>query len=201
MRTRWQAAVVTAVALTVAGCTSGTPNGSSGTTATTVTTAPVPPSTLLDPTRGVTVPFTADGDAFVVTDSPPPADLSEDRAVARFYQLRDATKQPTVIAVVSGLVTVRAGLSPDPIVGRPAWIIVYTRGGAMPSCPAVIGMTLPLDASHLQAVVIMGEHPLPDYSGHTIGPIFGYDGAGTGPCEPSPVPTILTEDQLNHGEG
>ena len=156
----------------------------------------------LDPTHGVAVPFTADGGAFVVTDGPPPADVSKARAVARFHQLRDATKQPTVIAAVSGLVTVRAGLSPDPIVGRPAWIIVYTQGGAIASCPAEMTTpVVPPDASHMQSVVIMGEHPLPNGSGRPIDPILGYDGAGIGPCEPNAVPSILFEDQLNHGAG
>lgn len=164
----------------------------------------VPPSTLVDPTQGLTVPFTADGDALVLTEGEPPSDVTKERALTRFNELR-THPSPTVVAVVAGLVTVKTGLGHDLVVNRPAWVVAYTEIDAA-ACPTMgpsetTSPSPPPTASHLRAVIMMGERPLPGTAGGpAIAPIFGYDGAGTGVCGPRTEPTILTEDELNHGE-
>jgi hypothetical protein len=161
----------------------------------------VPPSTLVDPTQGLTVPLTADGGALVVTEGEPPSDVTKERALSRFHELRSPATQPTVIGVVSGLVSLRPGLGHDLVAYRPAWVIAYTET-TVSSCLVETMPTTPPDASNLRAVVIMGEQPLAGTTGGpTIAPIFGYDGAGTDICGPSTEPGVLTVDQLLHGQG
>ena len=162
----------------------------------------VSPSTVEDPTQGLTVPFTADGGALVVTEGEPPPDVTKEQALSRFQELRGSATQPTVIAVVSGQVSLRPGLGQDLVAYRRAWVVAYTETG-ITSCPLIDTMpTTPPNASNLRAVVIMGEQPLAGTAGGPpIAPVFGYDGAGTGICGPSMEPVVLTVDQLLHGQG
>jgi len=196
MSRHWPPALIVLVAALVIGLTSCRNTTSVG------NAQRVSPSTLLDPTQGVKVPFTADGGALVVAKGEPPADVTKERALSRFHELRDPATKPTVIAVVSGHVSLRPGLGQDLIADRPAWVVVYTESGVF-NCPAIETMpTAPPDASNLRAVIMMGEQPLAGTTGGpTIAPIFGYDGAGTGICGPSTEPAVLTVDQLLQGQG
>jgi hypothetical protein len=199
MRANMRVLAAAAVLLLVAGCSSsGSTSGQPAQTA-----AAVPPSTALDGTKPVNVPFTADDGALVVTVGPPPADVAHDRARIRAQELRGTSRadDPNIVAVVSGLVTLRAGLSPDSVVNRPAWIVVYTQN-LMAACPEMgAEAPVPTWASNLRAVVILGEQPLPADDGTgTISPIFGYDGAGTGLCGRKLTPTVVSLDGLIRGE-
>jgi len=195
MSGHWRPVVAAAAAVAVIACTS-----CRTTTAPVANVQPIPPSTLLEPTQGVTVPFTADSGALVVIAGEPPPEVTKERALTRFHDLR-ASPTPTVVAVVAGLVTVGAGLGHDVVVNQPAWVVAYTETDVA-ACPTVEGTpTVPSTASHLRAVIIMGDQPLAGTgAGPMIAPIFGYDGAGTGVCSPRTEPSVLTEDQLNHGK-
>ncbi len=207
MHVRKRVLVAGAVAVLLAGCSSGGASRSQPAGSATATTrapvATVPPSTVLDGTRPVTVPFTADDGALVVTTGAPPADVTRDRAVARVRELRRTARSddPNIVAVVSGLVTLGPGLSPDAVVDRPAWIVIYTQN-LLAACPARgTEPTMPAWASNLRAVIVLGERPLPaDDGSGTISPIFGYDGAGTGLCDRSVTPSVVSLDALVRGE-
>jgi hypothetical protein len=192
------------LALLIAGCSSSGPaSGPPINTGPTPTAVAVPPSTVLDGTKPVTVPFTADAGALVVTAGPPPGDVTHDRAVTRVQELRRTARadDPSIVAVVSGLVTLRAGLSADSVINRPAWIVIYTQN-LMAACPAIATEPqVPSWASNLRAVVILGEQPLPANDGTgTISPIFGYNGAGPGLCYRQVTPTVVALDGLIRGE-
>jgi len=198
MRRHWRRVVIVLTAATFIGITACTTTSGGP-----AQVSRVSPSTLVDPTQGVTVPFTADGGALVLTEAEPPSDVTKERALTRFNELR-THPTPTVVAVVSGLVTLATGLGHDVVVNRPAWVVAYTEIDAV-ACPSMgpseTSPVPPATASHLRAMIMMGEQPLPGTAGGpAIAPIFGYDGAGTGVCSLRTEPTILTEDQLNHGE-
>jgi hypothetical protein len=192
------AAGVLVVALT--GCTSS--SSPTGQPAATESTVPVPPSTVLDGTNAVTVPFTADDGALVVTAGPPPADVTQERAVARVQELRVTSTgdPPHIVGVVSGLVTLRPGLGPDSVVARSAWVVVYTQR-LNAACPMRgTEPAIPSSASQLRAIIILGEQPLPTEDGSgTIAPVFGYNGAGTGLCIQSSQPGVASLDELIQG--
>jgi hypothetical protein len=184
--------------MVVAACSS---HASDDTARATATTAAVVPSTLLDGTSTLSVPFTADEGSLVVTPGRAPDGLTQERALTRFHQLRGSTLEPTVVSVVSGEVTLRPGLTATPVVNQPAWVISYTIIVAA-ACPAMVGEpdTAPPTASHLHAFLMFGDEPVPSGASASVARVIGYEGAGTGICEPSTEPIALSEDQLNHGE-
>src|SRR3954471_7830751 len=90
--------LVVAAAAIVAACSSG-----SGDAGRTVSSGTIPPSTLLTPADGVTVPFTADDNALVVTVGAPPDTVTADDAVAALSELRTSQgTPPKVLAVLKG---------------------------------------------------------------------------------------------------
>jgi hypothetical protein len=192
----WRASVCGVLALVSAACTSGQ---TVDRPAVPDTAGTVPPSTILDGSTPVAVPFTADLGALLVTEGPPPSDVTREEAVARFEELRRSDR-PSIVSVVSGLVTLGPGLGVDPVSERPAWVIVYTATVAA-SCPAMIDPppTPPPTASHLHAVIVFGDTTTPGFEPTYVGPVLGYEGAGTGPCTQRTVPMVLTENQLAIG--
>ena len=128
--------------------------------------------------------------------------MTREAALAQFDDLRTSnSSRPTIVSVVSGLVTLQPGLGVDPVTARSAWLIVYTAVSGAASCPIHEGDPAPPPtASYLNAVIIFGNKTLPGQGSSVAGPALGYEGAGTGICTPSTQPKVLTEDQLRTGE-
>ena len=197
MRSRWLvAAAVAAMILASASCSS---TGSGRDAAETKslpeapTSVPVTPSTVLDPSQPLAVPFTADDGALVVTAGPPPSDVTQGQAVAMAEKLLPSGgRVADSNAAVSGLVTLAAGLTHDEVVDRPAWIVPYTQAIRF-ACPATATpQTAPPAASGLEAMIIL--RPVPpagDQLRITPAPAFDYIGAGVIVCAPSTSPKVL----------
>jgi hypothetical protein len=185
-----------AVALVaLVGCSSGAVRHDSSSRATTTTpvtaAAGGPPSTALNGAQGLAVPFTADNGALVITAGPPPDDVTAQQAADRAARLRTSAGRAPIVTVLSGRVTLAAGLGPTAIVDQPAWIVGYIQEyvAACPGRPAgAIEPTVPPSASHLTAIIITGATA-----------VVGYFGAGTGICTLRSEPEVASEDDLVNG--
>ena len=195
-RAGWALAVLILGGALCAGCTSGR----STVTPTTTTAVSTPASTVLSPHPTVTVPFTADNGALVVTDGPPPDDVTQDQAVAITNELlRSQVSSPKVTSVVHGLVTLAPGLAADSVTARAAWIVVYDQD-QLAACPASPQPTAPASASNLRALLVFASPPPVGNDQRIVpSPIYEYQGAGLGLCGPTSQPVVLDLNHLRPG--
>jgi hypothetical protein len=174
-------------------CGSSTPTTTANTTP---TTAGTPPSTVLNGPGNLTVPFTADDGALTVTAGPPPDGITPTQVQAILEMLGSPPPSggfnyPVLPAawpgsVVSGRVSLKAGLGVPAIDARPAWIVPITYAGLI--CPYNPDeANHPPWASHLAMIIIEG-------TGNDQ--IIEYTGIGGGGCGSGDQVTAHTWTQL-----
>lgn len=144
-------------------------------------------------TKGLRVAFTAGDGALVMTTGPAPDDVTEQQAADRAIQLRTSAGREPIVTVLSGRVTIAAGLGPMPIVDQPAWIVAYTQL-YVAACPdprltGGVEPTVPLSASHLNAIIITGA---------TTAVAYVEAGAGDGTLRSEPE-VVAEADLVNGG--
>ena len=173
-------AALAALSVVATGCSS------SGSTATSSTT----PSTVLDGTKAVTAPFTADDGALLVVAGPPPAGVDQDRATEILHQLApDFPDHPTTYQVFPGRVTMAEGLGAPALDGVAAWVVVYQRY-TVASCPVELDdgssttTTTPPRASGLSVLIVAGPSVTDD--------VTRYQGAGVNFCSTTAAPSALS---------
>ena len=174
----------------------------------TTTTRPVPPSTVtpstLTPGTGsatgagtthLTVPFTADQDALVVTAGAAPSGIDLARAEALAAALPGGLYgSPPVVAgpAVHGRVSIGAGLGVPASHAQPGWVIPVTTH-AIFGCPLMMNPpSIPAWASRLVAIIVEG--PRPDQ-------LILYQGVGSGPCQPLTQVRVSTAAELSETQG
>ncbi len=197
MRAGWWLVAVVVASLGASSCSPD----QSASSPSTVPASQIAPSTVLNPSPGITVPFTADDGAFVVTAGAAPDTVTQDQAVAVAKDLLGSLPTaPQIRTVVAGRVTFAPGLTSDSVVERSAWIVVYTQE----SIGACVGLSTtpvaPASASNLQAIVVLGQPtPIGEDIRVSPAPVYDYLGAGLVVCYPSTQPRVLDLYQLYNG--
>ena len=162
------------------------------TTRASTTPTEVPPSTVLDPTKGIKVPFTADDGALTVAVGDPPVSVSQEQAIALLSSLVPRIKGfplDLAYAVVSGRVTLAPGLGVPPMTDEAAWVISHTEStGASCGARALGAPEAPTTSSKLSVAIITGP---------TLSDVVMYEGAGTWLCAPRLSPEAISGISFN----